>query len=50
MNVLVDVQHACDGDTVPDTEYVESWVTRAVECGRSPTGCVEVSVRIVDAD
>jgi len=49
MNVQVDVQAACDDDTIPETKIVDTWVTRAVEA----TGIgndVEVSVRIVGAD
>jgi len=49
MNVLVDVQQACDDDTIPGTEIVDAWVTRAVEAASAPND-VEVSVRIVDVD
>ena len=49
MNVLVDVQQACDDDTIPGTEIVDAWVTRAIEATHR-SGDVEVSVRIVDAD
>jgi probable rRNA maturation factor len=49
MTVLVDVQRACEHDSIPATEDVDLWVSRAVEVAGSP-GCVEVSVRIVDAD
>jgi len=49
MNVLVDVQRACDNDTIPDAETVDAWVTRAVNAASVPNK-VEVSVRIVDAD
>ena len=49
MKVLVDVQQACDDDTVPETDMVDAWITRAVEAASSPND-VEVSVRIVDAE
>jgi probable rRNA maturation factor len=49
VKVLVDVQHACDGDTIPDVEIVDAWVTRAVDAASVPND-VEVSVRIVNAD
>jgi len=49
MNVLVDVQRACDHDTIPTTEIVDAWVSRAVEAASAPRD-VEVSVRIVDGD
>jgi probable rRNA maturation factor len=48
MNVLVDVQRACEDDTIPEAEIVDIWVTRAVETA-GWTKDVEVSVRIVDA-
>ena len=48
MTVLVDVQRACDDDTIPETEIVDAWVARAVEAASTPND-VEVSVRIVDA-
>jgi probable rRNA maturation factor len=49
MNVLVDVQRACEDDTIPDAETVDAWVTRAVDAASVPND-VEVSVRIVDED
>lgn len=49
MNVQVDVQTACDDDTVPETTSVDAWVTRAVEAVGTRTD-VDVSVRIVDAE
>jgi probable rRNA maturation factor len=49
MTVLVDVQQACDDDTIPEAEIVDAWVTWAVEAATAPTD-VEVSVRIVDAE
>ena len=49
MNVLVEVQQACDHDTIPTTEIVDAWVSRAVEAAGAPHD-VEVSVRIVDGD
>lgn len=49
MNVLVDVQQACHEDTIPTTEIVDAWVSRAVEAASAPHD-VEVSVRIVDVD
>jgi len=49
MKVLVDVQQACDDDTIPETEIIDAWVTRAVEGVATPND-VEVSVRIVDAN
>ena len=48
MTIQVDVQKACDDDTVPNTTTVASWVVRAVEASGS-TGVSEVSVRIVAA-
>jgi len=49
MNVLVDVQQACDDDTIPGTEIVDAWVSRAIKA-TCRSRDVEVSVRIVDAD
>ena len=49
MNVQVDVQIACDDDTIPEATIVDAWVSRAVEAAGTGTD-VEVSVRIVDAD
>lgn len=49
MTVLVDVQQACDEDSIPESAIFDAWVTRAVEA----TGAshdVEVSVRVVAAD
>ena len=49
MKILVDVQQACDDDTIPATEIVQTWVARAIDAA-DVQGDVEVSVRIVDAD
>ena len=49
MIVQVDVQTACDDNTIPEATTVEAWVTRAVEAAGTGND-VEVSVRIVDAD
>ncbi len=49
MKVLVDVQQACNDDTIPETEIIDAWVTRAVEAAGTSHD-VEVSVRIVDAE
>ena len=49
MIVQVDVQTACDDNTIPEARTVEAWVTRAVEAAGIGND-VEVSVRIVDAD
>lgn len=49
MNVLIDVQSACDDDTILETTSVNAWVTSAVEAVGSGKD-VEVSVRIVSAD
>jgi probable rRNA maturation factor len=49
MNVQVDVQTACDDDTIPETATVDAWVTRAVEAAGTGSD-FEVSVRIVNAD
>lgn len=49
MTVQVDVQNACDDETVPEIPIVEAWISRAV----AAAGIVvdnEVSVRIVVAD
>lgn len=49
MTIQVDVQHACDDDTAPDTPIITSWVDRAIEAtGRA--GNFEVSVRVVDSE
>lgn len=49
MTVQVDVQNACDDDTAPETQIVESWIARAVAAAGAGSA-FEVSVRIVDAD
>ena len=49
MNVQVDVQTACDDDTIPEATTVDAWVTRAIEAAGTAND-VEVSVRIVSAD
>lgn len=49
MNVLVDVQRACEDDTIPVAETIDAWVARTVAAA-SVSNDVEVSVRIVDAD
>ncbi len=49
MIVLVDVQQACDEDSIPEVVIVDAWVTRAVEAAGASHD-VEVSVRVVDAD
>ena len=49
MTVLVDVQRACEDDTVPEAKIVDTWVRRAVEIA-GVANDVEVSIRVVDAD
>ena len=49
MNVQIDVQTACDDNTIPEATTFEAWVTRAVEAAGTGND-VEVSVRVVDAD
>ncbi len=49
MNVLVDVQSACDDDTIPEAATIDAWVMRAVEAADAVSD-VEVSVRIVGTD
>ena len=49
MNVLIDVQTACDDDNIPEATIVDAWITRAVEAAGAGHD-VEVSVRVVDAD
>jgi len=49
MTVHVDVQNACDDDTVPELPIVESWIARAVDASGANNDA-EVSVRIVDVD
>ncbi len=49
MNVLVDVQLACNDETVPDADTINTWVSRAVSAiGESHDH--EVSVRIVSTE
>lgn len=49
MSVQVDVQRACDNETVPDNSFVTAWLTRSVaEAGRPADA--ELSVRIVNED
>ncbi len=49
MNVLVDVQLACDDERIPDTDLIMTWVRRAAEAA-GVTRDGEVSVRIVSAN
>lgn len=49
MTVLVEVQQACDDDTIPESAVIESWIRYTVkEAGSLPA--TEVSLRIVDAE
>ena len=49
MTIQVDVQNACNDDTVPDNALIASWIIRAVD-GSGTTGVSEVSVRVVSAE
>ena len=49
MNVLVDVQTACNDDTTPEADVINSWVSRAVKATGEESDH-EVSVRIVSRD
>ena len=46
MNVLVDVQLACDDDSIPDADLIATWVRRAAIAAGLERDA-EVSVRIV---
>ena len=47
MAITVEIQIACDDDTIPEQEELTRWVSRAFEAtGRSEAG--EVAVRVVD--
>ena len=49
MNGQIDVQLACDDDTIPQPDVIESWVLRAIEAAGQAADA-EVSVRVVDSD
>ena len=49
MSVQVDVQRACDNETVPDNSFVTAWLTRSVAEAGGPADA-ELSVRIVNED
>jgi probable rRNA maturation factor len=51
MAVEVDVQVACDDNTIPAEDTIRSWVEAAVDgAGRHGDDALSVAVRIVDAD
>jgi len=51
MAVAVDVQVACDDDTIPAEDTIRSWIEAAVDgAGRLSDSTVELAVRVVDAD
>ncbi|MBT8108224.1 MAG: rRNA maturation RNase YbeY [Gammaproteobacteria bacterium] len=47
--VQVDVQLACEDDTLPQPDAIEAWVLGAID-GAGRTGNLEVGVRVVDAE
>ena len=49
MTVQVDIQNACDDDSVPEAPTIESWVGAAVAAAGTGVD-TEVSVRIVSAE
>ena len=48
VNALIDVQLACDDDSIPATDVIDAWVRRALD-GAGRTGNLELGVRVVDA-
>jgi probable rRNA maturation factor len=49
VNSQVDVQLACDDESIPHPDVIAAWVRRAVE-GVTAAGNLEVSIRVVAAD